>query len=73
MARGRDGMLGQGGQRRKMSKKDMKGAQVDHGNRGDAADSRAAMLERIKAKAAKRTGGTGTAEQAAAPAEGTGE
>ena len=54
MARGRDDMLGQGGQRRKMSKKDLKGGPNDTTGREDAADSKAAMLERIREQAAKR-------------------
>lgn len=54
MARGRDDMLGQGGQRRKMSKKDLKGGLSDKTGREDAADSKAAMLERIREQAAKR-------------------
>ncbi|HEY1176845.1 MAG TPA: DUF6243 family protein [Phytomonospora sp.] len=54
MARGRDDMLGQGGQRRKMSKKDLKGGASDATGRDEAADSKAAMLERIREQAAKR-------------------
>lgn len=58
MARGRDDMLGQGGQRRKMSKKDLKGGVVDKTGRDEAADSKAAMLERIREQAAKRNAKT---------------
>ncbi|MEV0647542.1 DUF6243 family protein [Phytomonospora sp. NPDC050363] len=58
MARGRDDMLGQGGQRKKMSKKDLKGGLADKTGREDAADSKAAMLERIREQAAKRNAKT---------------
>lgn len=53
MARSRDGMLGQGGQRRKMSPKAFKG-DPQLADRAEAEEGKAAMFARIKEMREKR-------------------